>query len=123
MPDMMATGLAWLAEQQANHAAVVCTLKPPQSAAITVRVTLGKARVQVPDAGGAELIVETPAAIVPSTDLNGYQPRNGDRLTGAGVDYVVAAPGHGVSSWAWTDVYKTRMRVYLREHNGTGATS
>ena len=123
MPDMMATGLAWLAEQQANHAAVICMLKPPQSAAITVRVTLGKAHIQVPDAGGAELIVDTPSAIIPSADLNGYQPRNGDKLTGPGIDYVVAAPGHGVASWAWTDMYRTRMRVYLREHNGTGATS
>ena len=84
---------------------------------------MGKARVQVPDAGGAELIVETPSAIVPSADLSGYQPKNGDRLTGTGVDYTVQAPGHGLPSWSWTDTYKTRMRIYLREHNGTSATS
>ena len=123
MADLMANGLAWLAQQQADFASVSCTLKPKQSAAITVRATLGKAQIQVPDAGGAAVIVETPSAIIPAADLGGYQPRNGDLLTGVGVNYVITAPGHGASSWAWTDTYKTRMRVYLRENNVTGTTS
>ena len=118
----MGKGLGWLTGQLADHASVSCTLMPAQSAAIPVRATLGKVQVQVPDANGAVLIVEVATAIVPAEDLVGYTPRNGDRLTGTGVDYEVAAPGHGTASWAWMDAYRTRVRLYLRERNVDRAT-
>ena len=118
MGDTIQTGLGWLAGKLAAHAAVTCILTPSQSRLpIPVRASMGQARVEAPDAGGAVAIVDTRTAIIPVSDLGDYRPRNGDRLTGAGVDCEVAAPHHASASWAWADAYHTRVRVFLRERN------
>lgn len=122
MADMIQTGLGWLSGKLAAHAAVSCLLAPPQArspiqALIQVRASMGQARVEMPDAGGAIAIVDTRVALIPASDLGAYRPRNGDRLTGAGVDCEVAAPHHGSASWDWADAYHTRIRVFLRERN------
>lgn len=122
MADLLKAGLGWLTGKLADHASVMCTLKPAQSAPVTIRATMGKCRVEMPDANGAMVIVETRVAIIPAGDLAGYAPRNGDRVTGEGCDCEVAAPYHGSPSWAWVDTYKTRMRVYLRDRNDDRAT-
>lgn len=122
MADMIQQGLGWLTGMLAAHAAVECSLKPAQSPPLTVRATMGRCQVEAPDANGATSIVESRSAIIPAADLGSYRPRNGDRLTGEGIDCEVAAPYHGAASWAWADAFKTRMRVFLRERNDDRAT-
>ena len=118
MADTIQTGLTWLAGQLAAYAAVACTLTPGKNRSpIPVRASMGQARVEAPEAGGAVVLVDTRAAIITASDLGDYRPRNGDRLTGAGIDCEVAAPHHGSASWTWADAYHTRIRVFLRERN------
>lgn len=125
MADMIHRGLGWLTDKLAAHAAVSCTLTPAQSppiAVLTVRATMGRCQVEAPDAGGSVVLVQAQVAFIPAIDLCGYEPRNGDRLSGPGIDYEVAAPCHGASSWTWGDGFKTRMRIFLRERNGERPT-
>ena len=103
-------------ERRAEHPP--CGLIPDHPA-LPDRATLGTTQVEVPDAGGASIVVESRSVTIPAEDLAGYKPRNGDRLTGEGIDHEVAAPAAGTPSWAWVDSYQTRMRVYLKEHHGS----
>jgi hypothetical protein len=120
--NLIAKGLEWLTVKLAESASVNCSLLSAHSTAIPLRATFGKVQVQVPEANGAVLVLEVVTAIVPAADLAGYTPRNGDWLIGTGVDYEVAAPGHGTASWAWLDAYRTRVRLYLRERHVERAT-
>ena len=123
MGDAVGNGLSWLTGKLADHASVTCALQSGQSAAISVRVTLGKSQVEIPDAHGAQVIVEVRTATVPAADLGAYRPRNGDRLTGTGVDCEVAAPGgHGAASWAWADGHRQRIKIFLRDHDADRPT-
>lgn len=118
--DMIQTGLAWLAEKRAAFAAKACTLTAGQTN-YALRATLAKRQVEVSGEGGATLIVEIMTAIVPTADLGSYRPKNGDRLTGTGIDFEVRAPSAGARAWEWSDAHKTAVRLFLRERNAEHA--
>ena len=60
MSDTIQTGMTWLAGMLAAHAAVACILTPDKPRLpIPVRASMGQARVEAPDAGGAVVIVDT----------------------------------------------------------------
>ncbi len=117
MSDMMQTGLTWLTAKHAAYASKACTLTAG-STALSVRVTLAKRTVEIVGEGGATMIAEIMTAIVPAGDLlGGYRPKNGDRLTGTGIDFEVQAPGPGAKAWDWSNAHQTAVRIYLRERN------
>lgn len=118
---MLQTGLAWLTEKRATFAATACTLTAGQTT-YALRATLAKRQVEVSGEGGGTLIVEIMTAIVPASDLTGaYRPKNGDRLTGTGIDFEVRAPSAGARAWEWSDAHKTAVRLFLRERNAEHA--
>lgn len=120
MADMIQSGLAWLTEQRAAHASTPCTLLVGQ-ASRSVRATLTRKAVEVVGEGGAILIVETMTAIIPLADVGTVRPKNGDRLTATGLDFVVHPPAAGAKAWDWVDSHNTAIRVYLRERNAEHA--
>ena len=118
MSDAIKTGIDWLTEQLATHAGASCSLT--QGATVkAVRATRGTCRIERPEADGTVVQVETATMTIPTADLGGIVPKNGDLLTGDGIDYEVAAPYQGAACWQWVGAYKTAIRVFLKERNAT----
>jgi len=120
MADMLQKGLAWLTQKRAAFASTPCVLTAGQ-VSYSVRATMAKRQVEVSGDGGATMIVETMTAIIPAVDLQAYRPKNGDRLTGTGINFEVRAPSTGAKAWDWSDAHNTAVRVYLRERNAEHA--
>lgn len=119
MADLIQSGAAWLSEKLASHAATTCTLRQGATT-LTVRATRGTARIERPEADGQTVLVEVAAVNIPAADLGAIRPKNGDVLTGTGIDFEVAAPVAGMGCWQWVGGFKTTIKVFLKERNAAG---
>lgn len=119
MSDLIQSGAAWLSEKLAGHASTTCTLRQG-STTVTVRATRGTARIERPEADGQTVLVEAATVNIPVVDLGAIRPKNGDILTGTGVDFEVAAPVAGIGCWQWVGGFKTTIKVFLKERNAAG---
>lgn len=119
MADLIQSGAAWLSEKLASHAATTCAFRQGATT-LSVRATRGVARIERPEADGQTVLVEVAAVNIPAADLGMIRPKNGDVLTGTGIDFEVAAPVAGMGCWQWVGGFKTTIKVFLKERNAAG---
>lgn len=116
MPDLIANGAEWLAEQRRSHltheieyvAGTVST---------NIVATIGRTEFEVATEGGVIERTESRDFIVATGDLE-EAPARGDRIReprGALV-YVfeVMAPVQSAPAWRWADATRTAYRIHTR---------
>jgi len=89
MSDLIQSGAAWLSEKLASHAATTCAFRQGATT-VSVRATRGTARIERPEADGQTVLIEVATVNIPAVDLGAVRPKNGDTLTGTGIDFEVA---------------------------------
>jgi hypothetical protein len=119
MSDLIQSGAAWLSEKLASHAATTCSFRQGATT-VSVRATRGKATIERPEADGQTVLIEVATVNIPAADLGSVRPKNGDTLTGTGIDFEVAAPFAGAGCWQWVGGFKTTIKVFLKERNAAG---
>lgn len=121
MRDLLANSAAWLAQQQARHAARRMTYQRGTSS-ISVSATAGTSRFDITDAEGIQTRVETLDLIIPSAELwidaQKVEPVVGDRIhdgeLGAALQYeVMDMPGE--PPWRYTDAHRQQIRVHVKQ--------
>jgi len=122
MPDLLQTGLTWLADQLKAHAsrAVIYERTGEQ---VTVQATLGRTLLKLDDGyGGVRMEWTDRDFLIQAADLvlagNPVLPERGDRIretVGAKV-YVfeVLAPGKE-PPWRWSDPFRKTLRIHTKE--------
>jgi hypothetical protein len=116
MPDLIANGAAWLAEQRKAHlskeiAYVVGAVSTPMLA------TIGRTEFEVVGEGGVMERVESRDFIVATADLPAT-PERGHRIhetVGEQVHvFEVMAPVRSAPAWRWADAQRTAWRIHTR---------
>ena len=116
MPDVIANGAAWLADQRKAHLSKEITYVAGATTA-TVLATIGRTEFEVVGEGGVMERTESRDFIVATADLSAA-PARGDQIretVGATVHlFEVMAPVQSAPPWRWADASRTAYRIHTR---------
>ena len=116
MPDLIANGAAWLAEQRKAHLSKEIAYVTGATS-ITVLATIGKTEFEVVGDGGVMERTESRDFIVATADLT-QAPARGDQIretVGPTVHlFEVMAPVQSAPAWRWADAQRTAYRIHTR---------
>lgn len=116
MPDLIANGAEWLAEQRRSHLSHEIDYLAG-TVSTNIVATIGRTEFEVVGEGGIMERTESRDFIVATGDLEAA-PSRGDRIherRGALV-YVfeVMAPVQSAPAWRWADATRTAYRIHTR---------
>lgn len=125
MPNMLESGMEWLASQLQEHAGRSVTYTRA-AASVTLTATLGRKLLKVGDEfGGLRMVVTDRDYIITAADLilsgSLTLPAKGDTITDAGDPdgvsrtWEVLSPGGDEAPWNWSDPYRTLIRVHTKQ--------
>lgn len=120
MPDMIAAGETWFQSQRREHLSTEVSYQPTIGTTRTVRATVVVGRWESIDAAGQMLRTETQDFFVDTTDL-AQDPKKGDRIVAAGVNYEVMIPPGAEHHWRWSDRSKTLRRIHTMVTQGSAS--
>ena len=117
MPDLIAQGAAWLADQRRESLSRDIEYATPSTTA-TVLASIGRTDFEVVNEGGIVERTESRDFIVATSDLVGVPPQRGDQIretTPIGVMlFEVMAPIATAPVWRWADASRTAYRIHTR---------
>ena len=116
MPDLIANGAAWLADQRKAHLSKEIGYVTGATT-ITVLATSGKTEFEVVGDGGVMERIESRDFLIATADLM-EAPARGDQIRealGATVFvFEVMAPVQSAPPWRWADAQRTAYRIHTR---------
>ena len=116
MPDLIANGAAWLAEQRKVHLSKEIAYVTGATT-VTVLATIGRTEFEVVGEGGVMERIESRDFLVATADLM-QAPSRGDQIretVGATVHlFEVMAPVQSSPPWRWADASRTAYRIHTR---------
>lgn len=117
MPDLLASGAAWLAGQLKSAASRTVTYVRGNSA-IEVLATLGNSAFESASQSGVSERWESRDYLIAADDLPFGLPAHGDRIVeainGVSVTYEVRTP-RGVPLWHYADGFRIVVRVHTTQ--------
>ena len=118
MPDLIATGAAWLADQRKAHLSKEIGYVSGATTT-TLLATIGRTEFEVVGEGGVMERTESRDFIVATADMPGAQSQaRGDQIretVGATVHlFEVMAPVQSAPAWRWADASRTAYRIHTR---------
>ena len=120
MQDLIAIGETWFRSQRREHLATEVSYQPVIGTTRTVRATVVVGRWESIDAAGQMLRTETQDFFVDTTDL-AQDPKKGDKIVAAGVNYEVMIPPGAEHHWRWSDRNKTLRRIHTMVTQGSAS--
>jgi len=121
VPDLLQTGLSWLAGQLHEHASRPVIYERGTNS-VVVQATPGKTEFEQTDAQGFKTVSEVRDWLIPTTELVLANvltlPERGDRIRETEGDVVhvyEVVPVGGEPPYRFTDPYRTLLRVHVRE--------
>lgn len=116
MPDLIADGAVWLADQRKTHLAREIEYVTGATS-VTVQATIGRTDFELVGEGGIMERTESRDFIVATGDLTAA-PSRGDQIreTVGPTVYVfeVMAPVASAPPWRWADAARTAYRIHTR---------
>ncbi len=116
MPDLIANGASWLADQRKAHLSKEIDYVTGATT-ITVLATIGKTEFEVVGEGGVLERTESRDFLVATADLTSA-PARGDQIretVGSTVFvFEVMAPVQSAPPWRWADSQRTAYRIHTR---------
>jgi len=116
MPDLIAQGAEWLAEQRRSHLSHEIEYLAG-TVATNIVATIGRTEFEVATEGGIMERTESRDFIVATGDL-AEAPARGDQIREqrGGLVYVfeVMAPVQSAPAWRWADATRTAYRIHTR---------
>lgn len=116
MPDLIANGAAWLADQRKAHLSKEIAYVTGATST-NLLATVGKTEFEVVGEGGVMERTESRDFIVATADLSS-PPARGDQIretVGATVHlFEVMAPVQSAPAWRWADASRTAYRIHTR---------
>ena len=118
MPDLIANGAAWLADQRKAHLSKEIAYVAGATTT-TVLATIGRTEFEVVGEGGVMERTESRDFIIATAGMPGAQaPSRGDQIretVGATVYlFEVMAPVQSAPAWRWADASRTAYRIHTR---------
>ena len=116
MPDLIANGAAWLADQRKAHLSKEIGYVSGATTT-TLLATIGRTEFEVVGDGGVMERTESRDFIIATADMPGA-PARGDQIretVGATVHlFEVMAPVQSAPAWRWADASRTAYRIHTR---------
>lgn len=117
MPDMLATGAAWMAGQLKSSAgANVIYVRGQEAGEVTA--TIGASAFEAANQSGVIERWESRDYLIATADLPFGDPAHGDKIVetvnGESVTYEVATP-RGVPAWHYGDGFRVIVRVHTKQ--------
>jgi len=117
MPDLLDTGLDWLAQQLRQHASRSVVYQRGANQ-VTVPATIGRTLMKLADGEGGVRMEWTDRDFLIRADAlvlagNRIEPARGDQVIDAGRRYEVMAPG-GELPWRVSDPFGHLLRIHAK---------
>ena len=116
MPDLIANGAAWLADQRKAHLSKEIAYATGATT-VTVLASVGKTEFEVVGEGGVMERIESRDFLVATADILNT-PARGDQIREAlGTTvfvFEVMAPVQSAPPWRWADAQRTAYRIHTR---------